>query len=97
MICKNNTTIFTEGDVTHVVLHSTKVVSFNKYRITLNTGHRKTVTTKSRMNQAAETFNLGYRVFQKNFVWYVRVPSGKTIQFTESTMSFPRLSALIEA
>tara|TARA_R110002167_G_scaffold192918_1_gene395512 strand:- start:1493 stop:1789 length:297 start_codon:yes stop_codon:yes gene_type:complete len=56
---------------TVVTYHATQVVKFSGERIVLNTGGWKTVTTKARMNQAANQFALGYTVFQKNHAWFV--------------------------
>ena len=46
--------------------------------IVLDTCGWESVTTKTRMNQAANQFGLPYRVYQKDYVWYVERPSGKT-------------------
>jgi hypothetical protein len=47
------------------------VVSFSADYVILRTGGWNTVTTKARMNQASNQFNLGYCVNQTNFIWYV--------------------------
>lgn len=70
-IGKHATSIQTIDGQTHVRYHSTNVVSFDAKNITLNTGGYYTHTTKTRMNQAASQFNLGYRVFQRDYEWYV--------------------------
>jgi hypothetical protein len=54
-----------------VYYHRTCIVSFNKTHIMLDTGGWWTVTTKLRMNQASNQFDLGFRVYQKEGVWYV--------------------------
>lgn len=46
--------------------------------IKLETCGWKSQTTKTRMNQAANQFGLPFYVFQKDYVWYVETPSGKT-------------------
>ena len=52
--------------------HATPVVTVNPGGlITLNTGGYFTHTTKSRMNQAANQFDLGYQVYQKAYAWFV--------------------------
>jgi len=51
--------------------HSTDVVVVHNGEVTLNTNGWKTVTTKRRMNQAANQFGLGYYVFQEHHDWYV--------------------------
>lgn len=65
------TTIYNDGDNVCVKYHATTVVRFNGFRIVLNSGGWHTSTTKTRMNQASNQFGLGYRVFQKNFEWFV--------------------------
>lgn len=71
MITKNNTRIFYDGLYTNVMLHETIIVKFNDDYIKLNTDGWKTATTKNRMNQTAQHFNLGFNVYQKNYTWYV--------------------------
>ncbi len=65
------TSVRTENGTTHIRYHQTDVVSFDDHSITLRTGGWKTVTTKSRMNQASHQFNLGYGVSQRKGQWYV--------------------------
>jgi|TARA_Y100000310_G_C20335694_1_gene647385 hypothetical protein len=78
---KYRTTVATDRDgVTRVTYHQTAVVEFDSTTITLNTGGWATNTTKTRMNQAASQFGLGFRVYQHNFNWYV-VFKGWTYQF----------------
>ena len=78
-VCKNNTKIETaisdlSGlETTYIQLHNTTVVTFDQNFIVLNTGGWKTVTTKARMNQASNQFNLGYRVSQNNHEWFVTI------------------------
>ena len=54
-----------------VVLYNTEVVRVERDRITLNHGGYKTVTTKARMNQAANQYGLGYTVYQEKGEWFV--------------------------
>ena len=70
-IGKHATTISKQDGYTIVTLHKTNVVKFNDEEIILNSGGWRTVTTKTRMNQASNQFNLGYLVFQTVSVWYV--------------------------
>jgi len=70
-IGSHKTAIYHDGDYQVVQFHYTNVVKFNDYEIILNTGGWKTVTTKRRMNQAAEQFGLDFRVYQKDFDWFV--------------------------
>ena len=65
------TTVQSGNGSTNVVYHTTTVVSFNSERITLDTGGWRTNTTKTRMNQAANQFDLGFNVWQKDYEWFV--------------------------
>jgi len=71
IIGSHKTTVSTNNGTTRVKYHNTDVVSFDQDKITLDTGGWKTVTTKTRMNQTSNQFNLGYRVYQRNFEWFV--------------------------
>jgi hypothetical protein len=72
-IGKTATSIRTNGKgVTSVRYHSTDVASFNDRWILLNTGGWWTATTKSRMNQTANQFGLGFAVFQVRGTWTVQ-------------------------
>ena len=55
--------------------HNTNVVTIDQDRmyVTLQTDGHYTNTTKKRMNQASKQFGLGFKVFQKNFDWYIRI------------------------
>tara|TARA_R110002020_G_scaffold466118_1_gene688312 strand:+ start:295 stop:600 length:306 start_codon:yes stop_codon:yes gene_type:complete len=79
-IGQHKTSVFTEDNTTKVIYHNTAVVTFNNDEITLNTDGYKTATTKTRMNQASNQFNLGFRVFQKAFEWFVEY-GGKVVPF----------------
>ena len=68
---KHATTIFTDDNITYVVYHKTAVVKFNDDIITLNSGGWETPTTKDRMNATAYENNLPYRIYQKDYIWYV--------------------------
>ena len=54
-----------------VTYHKTNVVKWNTDQIILDTGGWKTVTTKMRMNQTSNQFDLGYHVHQTKGRWYV--------------------------
>lgn len=49
-----------QGDIC-IRYHATEVVRFNGKRIILNGGGWRTNTTKTRMNQAANQYGLGYQ------------------------------------
>lgn len=75
-----STSVFTDDDgILNVVYHATHVVrSFP--------GGWRSLTTKLRMNQAANQFKLGYSVFQKDFEWFVHW-GGKVLKFDERTIT----------
>jgi len=87
-LSKNNTTVTTDHGITTVKLHSTIVVAISRGAVTLNSGGWQTATTKVRMNQASNEFDLRFHVFQKNHDWFVRLPSGKVVDFVDCMM-FP--------
>lgn len=60
---------------------------YKERRVKLDSGGWQTATTKNRMNQASNQFDLGFYVFQKNFEWYVKVGED-TLEF-EDNMTFP--------
>lgn len=76
------TTVFTEGNFTKVVYHSTTIVKWTGQKIVLDSGRYQTATTKRKMNQASRQFNLGYTVYQEDFSWYVTF-KGKTLPFQD--------------
>jgi hypothetical protein len=72
-----------------VVYHSTDVVKVTPTKIILNTGGWYTVTTKNRMNQTSNQFNIGFYVYQKNCNWFVTY-LGKTTEFKKSKITLTR-------
>jgi len=78
-----------ENGKTHIQYHETQVVSFDTDTVTLDSGDWKTATTKTRMNQAANQFRLGFAVFQAKGEWFVDVPSGARVPFRDG-MTFAR-------
>jgi 5-hydroxyisourate hydrolase-like protein (transthyretin family) len=88
------TTIQNEDGWYKVVYHSTTIVKWNDEQIVLNTGGYFTATTKKKMNQASQQFDLGFSVYQENSHWFVcyeqaifSSASGKTLQ-AETTAQF---------
>ncbi len=77
------TTVATKDNITRVTYHHTVVVEFADSYIVLRTGGWKTVTTKTRMNQAANQFGLDYYVYVSKGIWYV-THKGITTLFPES-------------
>ena len=59
-----------------VVYHKTTVVEASPDVVKLDTGGYRTATTKTRMNQAARQFDLGYTVRQKDYDWFVTTKAG---------------------
>jgi hypothetical protein len=81
-IGNHKTVVYTENGYTFVKYHSTNVVKFSDKRIVLDSGGWQTATTKTRMNQTANQFDLEYKVFQDNFEWYVDF-RGRTYEFCD--------------
>lgn len=88
-IGSHKTTVHTDNGLTQVVYHTTPVVQFNDNEIILNTGGWFTNTTKTRMNQTSNQFDLGYRVYQKNYEWFVEYKN-KTIPFENDQVVLER-------
>lgn len=70
-IGKTATKVTINGTSTEVKYHATVVVKFDENEIILNSGGWRTVTTKSRMNQTSNEFNLGFGVYQRKGDWFV--------------------------
>ena len=89
-ICRGTATsvVCTNGRIS-VTYHNTLVVEVTPTHIHLDTGGWKTNTTRTRMNQASNQFNLGYQVYQKDFAWFVDF-RGVTYPFTGSTLSLTK-------
>lgn len=85
----HKTTVAIEDDFAVVTYHSTQVVKWNDSQIVLNTGGHRTTTTKLRMNQASNQYNLGYRVYQKAFNWFVEY-HGEVHEFTDHKLTLER-------
>ncbi len=89
----HRTTVNTSDGATRIVYHQTAVVRFDADTITLRDGGFLSATTKRRMNQASEAFSLGFRVWQKNFIWYVDW-KGETLEYHDGmTLNRHRLHA----
>jgi len=82
------TRVYTENGITKVMYHDTIVISFNDKSIQLNTNGWHTVTTKRRINQASNQYNLGIGVYQSEGNWYVS-KGDKVILFIDN-MIIPR-------
>ena len=68
-----------------VVLHRTAIAVYdhNTQALKLNTGGWPTVTTKSRLNAILSELKCGFRVFQKNFDWYLST-NNQTVDFWDN-------------
>lgn len=71
------------GDMSNgaVSYHGTVVVLWDRERITLNSGGWLTATTKKRMNQASNEYDLGFSVYQSKHQWYVTTVDGRKFEF----------------
>lgn len=78
----------TSGSVRY---QNTTVVSWDAGRINLNAGGYRSATTKLRMNQAGNQFGLGYHVYQRDFVWFVRY-RGVVLSFVNDTLTLDRVN-----
>lgn len=68
----HRTTVRNDKDGLSVTYHQTEVVHQTPGgTITLDSGGWRTPTTKNRINQAANQFNLGFALYQNDFNWYV--------------------------
>lgn len=81
-----------KNGVLSVIYHQTEVVkaNLNKGIVVLDSGGYLTNTTKTRMNQASNQFDLGYRVVQKNFEWFIQLENGKVLKFKDNLKFSPR-------
>lgn len=78
---KTATKIRVEDNWTHIRYHETDVVSFSETIIILRSGGWETVTTKRRMNQISEEYDLGFSVYQLKGKWFVSFPGCEDIEF----------------
>ena len=69
----NNTEVQVKDNLEEgfVKYHQTKIVEWNKNSIILKTDGHFTQTTKKKMNLASEEFNLGFRIEQRDFSWFI--------------------------
>ena len=86
---KGNTVVTNDDKGILVRLYNTTIVKVDNdtNSITLDTGGYNTKTTKDRMNLTSDTFNLGFRVYQKDFTWYVSY-KGKEMMFEGHDVTF---------
>tara|TARA_R110000764_G_scaffold198967_1_gene284341 strand:+ start:431 stop:724 length:294 start_codon:yes stop_codon:yes gene_type:complete len=85
----NYKTVWNQTDLGGSVIYTkTAIVKWDKKTIQLNSYGWESVTTKRKMNQASNQFNLNYTVFQKNFDWFVTQPNGETIPYFDNMIIF---------
>ncbi len=81
MIGTHKTNVRESGSGNIVVqYHATNVVEVENGIVRLNSGGWHTATTKKRMNQASQEFNLGFAVYQKQREWFVEF-GGETLEY----------------
>jgi hypothetical protein len=68
------TVVCTNGRIA-VTYHSTLVVEATPDSVTLDSGGWLTATTKTRMNQTSNQFDLGYHVYASKGLWHVSYPT----------------------
>jgi len=85
-----HTTVRHENDYTIIRYHDTDVVKFNSKEIILDNGGWVTKTTVARMGQAANEFNLGYRVNIKNGCMQVSLYGEKPHKFIKNIIKLTR-------
>ena len=79
-----------DDNYTVVLFHTTPVVKFNDEEIILNSGGWKTSSTRARMNQTSNQYDLGFVVRQERGDWIVYIDSrDQAILFTDG-MTIPR-------
>jgi len=77
-----NTRVENVDGVSYVYLHGHKIAEVGENFIVLYDGDHQTATTKSRLNAVLSENGLpGERVYQKDYVWNVRLSDGTSIPF----------------
>lgn len=77
------TSVVRRDGVMIVTYHNTEVVRATDDFVTLNSGGWRTVTTKARMNQAANQYGLGFQVLSRQGQWAVVLDSGAMLTFRD--------------
>ena len=88
---KIGTKIEVDDDGTiNVYYHDTVILKkSNDGNVVLNTGGWNTTTTKRRMNQASELYDLGFSVYQRDHEWYVENINGNVQHYKNADVSSP--------
>jgi hypothetical protein len=79
---RDNTEVVACSHVSDVYLYGNLIARIGETWIELFDGGHQSATTKSRLNAILSEHGIpGERVFQKDWNWYVSVPSGGAIPF----------------
>jgi len=90
----NTCTTFDNEDYTLVYLHGNLIAKLNDTCVILYDGDHATNTTKSRLNAILEEVHPSCKVYQKDFVWYVKLSSGESINFYSGIeLNFPDINS----
>lgn len=77
---RKNLNVTNLGGKTIAQLYNTVIFQESNNIVTLNSGGFKTNHTKNCMNDLLPE---GFKVFQKNYVWYIKTPA-KTVEFEDN-------------
>lgn len=88
------TKIARDGEAVRVIYHSTMIVHAGPSFLRLDTGGWRTVTTKRKMNQAANQFGLGFTVFQRDHDWFFTTKAGEFAWGDDRVIVIDRASGL---
>ena len=77
----NTSVVINDSNDALVYLHGNFIAKISQYAVNLFSRGRKSVTTKSRLNELDLDAINRYGVFQKNWNWFVNLQSGGTIPF----------------
>ena len=85
-----NTCVCNHKDKTFVILHGNLVseIDRKKHNVKLYDGGFRTNTTKSRLNATLNGLSLGYKIAQRNRVWYVLDEYGDIYKPFKNGMTF---------
>ena len=81
----SNTTVITEDNISTVMLHGNHIATYyhDTKELALFDGGWQSNTTKSRLNALCQEFATGYKVFQKNWDWFVADFHGNAKDFAD--------------
>jgi len=74
----NTSVNFDEQNVAYVYLHGNKIAVVSDKFLKLYDGGWQSNTTKSRLNALLDEFHYGFKVFQRQFNWFVGLHQGQT-------------------